>query len=118
MPGTRLIFDKQLQQIQDEMLELASMVDKAIDASIQSLRHRDRKQAEQIVAADLQVNQKRYVIEENCLSLMATQQPMAGDLRLIIAVLLIGTELERMGDHAEGIAKITLMLADEPLLKP
>ncbi|MDO8672563.1 MAG: phosphate signaling complex protein PhoU, partial [Dehalococcoidia bacterium] len=55
---------------------------------------------------------------EDCLSLMATQQPMARDLRLIIAVLLIGTELERMGDHAEGIAKITLMLADEPLLKP
>ncbi|MBI2864582.1 MAG: phosphate signaling complex protein PhoU [Chloroflexi bacterium] len=118
MHGTRLIFEKQLQQIQDEMLELASMVDKAIDASVEALRRRDRKEAERIVAADLLVNRKRYEIEQNCLSLMATQQPMARDLRLIVAVLLIGTELERMGDHAEGIAKITLMLADEPLLKP
>lgn len=118
MSATRLAFDRQLQQLQDHVLELASMVDKAIDRSVEALKRRDLDAAKQIVAADLLINRKRFEIEEDCLLLMATQQPMARDLRLIAAVLLIITDLERMGDHAEGIAKITLMLADEPLLKP
>lgn len=118
MSGTRFGFEKQLQQLQDDMLELASMVDKAIDGAVETLKRRDRREAEQIIAADLQINRKRFEIEERCLNLMATQQPMARDLRLVVAVLLIISELERMGDHAEGIAKITLLLADEPLPKP
>src|SRR3990172_4836597 len=103
MASVRSTFDKQLQQLQDDMLELASLVDKAIDRAIEALRRRDRREAELIVSEDLKINRKRFEIEEECLRLMATQQPMARDLRFIVAVLLISTELERMGDHAEGI---------------
>jgi phosphate transport system protein len=118
MPNIRLTFDKQLQQLQDDMLELASMVEKATDRSVEALKARDRRQAERVVADDKEIDRKRYQIEESCINLIATQQPLARDLRLITAVLFIITELERIGDHAEGIAKITLMMPDEPLLKP
>ena len=66
----------------------------------------------------MKINRKRFEIEEKCLLLLATQQPMASDLRIIAGIMNIITDLERMGDHAEGIAKINLMMGDEPLLKP
>jgi len=94
------------------------MVESAIERGIQALRKRDGELARQIIADDLKINRKRYETEERCLELMATQQPLASDLRTIVAVLYIIVDLERMGDHAEGIAKIALILADEPPLKP
>jgi phosphate transport system protein len=97
---------------------MGSMVEKAIVRSIEALKKRDLKAAKQIIADDLKINQKRYEIEGSCTELLATQQPMAKDLRIIIAVLNIITELERIADHAEGISKITLMLGDEPPIKP
>jgi phosphate transport system protein len=115
---TRTAFERQLAEIQEDMLVLAHMVETAIERGIQALRNRDAELAHQIIADDLKINRKRYETEEKCLELMATQQPLASDLRTIVAVLFIIVDLERMGDHAEGIAKIALMLADEPPLKP
>jgi phosphate transport system protein len=115
---TRTAFKRQLVEIQEDMLVLADMVESAIRRSIQALKDRDRELAHQVIADDLKVNRKRYDIEERCLELIATQQPLAGDLRTIVAVLHMIVDLERMGDHAEGVAKIAATLADEPPLKP
>jgi phosphate transport system protein len=115
---TRTAFERQLAEIQEEMLVLASMVDSAIDRSVQALRERDVELARRVIADDVRLNDRRYDIEETCLELIATQQPLAGDLRTIVSVLHIAVDLERMGDHAEGIAKVAVMLADEPPLKP
>jgi phosphate transport system protein len=111
-------FDHQLSQLQDELLLLASMVDKAIDRAVASLKRRDQAASERVIRDDLAINEKRFEIEERALMLIATQQPMAGDLRVIASVIHIVTDLERMGDHAEGIAKINLLHGDQPLLKP
>lgn len=115
---TRAVFHKELRQLYDDVLAMGSMVEKAMFRSIEALKNRDMELSRQIVADDVEINRKRFDIEEKCIKLIATQQPMAGDLRTIVAVLNIITELERMGDYAEGIAKISLMLGDEPLLKP
>jgi phosphate transport system protein len=114
----RTTFHKKLREIQDEVLVMGSMVEKAIMSSVKALKERDLELAQQIVTDDLKVNQKRFEIEEKCIQLVATQQPMASDLRIIISVLNIISEVERIGDHAEGIAKIVLMIGDEPPLKP
>ncbi len=114
----RTNFHKKLQDIQDELLAMGSMVEKAISRSIKALKNRDLKLANQVIADDQKINEKRFEIEETCIQLIATQQPMAGDLRTLISVLNIITELERIGDHAEGIAKIVVMIGDEPPLKP
>jgi len=100
------------------MLVMAGMVDTAIARGIEALKNRDVQLAHNIITDDLKINRKRYETEEKCLELIATQQPLASDLRTIVSVLHITVDLERMGDHAEGIAKIALMLADEPPLKP
>ncbi len=115
---TRETFDKELKDLQDDVLVLGSMVDKAIDRAIESLKKRDLEESRRIMADDLTINHKRFDIEEKALLIIATQQPMARDLRFIAAVLSIITDLERMADHAEGIAKINVMLGDEPLVKP
>ena len=115
---TRTTFHKRLREIQDDVLAMGSMVSKATLRSIDALKNRDLDLAHQIIADDKKINQKRFEIEEKCVELIATQQPMASDLRIIVAVLNIISELERIGDHAEGIAKITIMIGDEPPLKP
>jgi phosphate transport system protein len=115
---TRTAFERQLTEIQEDMLILAGMVETAIERSIDALKNRDIGLARQIIADDTKINHKRYDTEEKCLELIATQQPLASDLRTIAAVLHIIVDLERMGDYAEGNAKIALMLADEPPVKP
>ena len=114
----RTIFHKKLREIQDDVLAMGSMVEKATSRSIEALKERDIEKAREIIADDLKINRKRFNIEEKCVQLIATQQPMASDLRTIIGVLNIITEIERIGDHAEGIARIVVMIGDEPLLKP
>ena len=114
----RVLYERELAEIEEDMLVMAGMVERAIDRSIESLRNRDVALAHQIVLDDVEVNRKRYETEEKCLELLATQQPLASDLRTIVAVLHVIVDLERMGDHAEGIAKVAIMLADEPPLKP
>ena len=115
---TRTIFHKELREIQDDILVMGSMVGKAIILAITALRDRDLTLAKQIIADDQKINHERFEIEEKCIQLIATQQPMASDLRTIVAVLNIITELERIGDYAEGNAKIAIMIGDEPPLKP
>ena len=111
-------FHKKLREIQDDILVMGSMVSKAIARSTEALQGRDLKLAQQIINDDQKINQKRFEIEEKCVQLIATQQPMASDLRAIISVLNIITELERIGDYAEGNAKIAIMIGNEPPLKP
>ncbi len=111
-------FQQELQHLQDEVLVLGSVVEQALIDSVEVLRQRDSEGARRLIAADQAINEKRFAIEDEVLALIATQQPMAGDLRTLAAVLEIITELERMGDYAKGIARINLMLGDEPLIKP
>jgi phosphate transport system protein len=114
----RTTFHKKLKEIQDDILAMGSMVSKSIALSIEALQKRDLKLAQQIITDDQKINQKRLEIEEKCIQLIATQQPMASDLRIIVSALYIITELERVGDYAEGNAKITIMIGNEPPLKP
>ena len=114
----RTAFHKRLREIQNDVLAMGSMVEKAISRSIEALKERDLDKAQRVISDDQKINKKRFTIEEKCIELIATQQPMAGDLRAIICVLNIITEIERIGDHAEGIAKIVVMIGDEPPLKP
>jgi phosphate transport system protein len=114
----RSAFHKKLREIQDDILIMGSMVSKATLLAIEALQKRDLTLANQIIADDKKINRKRFDIEEKCIQLIATQQPMASDLRTIVAVLNIITELERIGDYAEGNAKITIMIGNEPPLKP
>ena len=114
----RPVFEQELQRLQDEVLVLGSMVERALVESVESLKQRDREKSRQLIAQDHELNKKRYALEAEALTLIATQQPMASDLRTIAAVLSIVSELERIGDYAKGIAKINLMIGDEPLLKP
>ncbi len=114
----RETFQRQLRDTQDAVLALGSMVDQAIDRAVQALRARDLVLARQVIQDDRRINEQRFAIEDQCLLLIATQAPMASDLRGLAAVLSIITDLERMADHAAGIAKITILIGDEPPLKP
>lgn len=114
----RVDLDRQLKQLEQEVVSLAGVVDKAIVRSVEALKQRDLEESRQVVLEDDYIDQKRYEIEERCVDLIATQQPMARDLRQIITLLHITVELERMGDYAEGIAKISLNIGNEPTLKP
>jgi phosphate transport system protein len=111
-------FHKRLREIQDDILVMGSMSEKALANSVTALKERNLTSAGEIIADDVSINRKRFEIEEKCIQLIATQQPMAGDLRIIISVLSILTELERIGDYAAGIARIVVTIGDEPPLKP
>ncbi len=114
----REAYRKQMDNLKNDTLQMGEMVATAITSSVEVLRSRDIKASKKIIKDDLLINKKRFSIEKKCLLLIATQQPMARDLREIAAVLSIITDLERMGDHAEGIAKISVMIGKEPLVKP
>jgi phosphate transport system protein len=115
---TRESFRKHIKELEEEVTEMGEMVITAINRSIESLKVLNSEEAEKIIADDKKINKMRWDIEEKCINLIATQQPVASDLREIIAVLSIITNLERMGDHAEGIGKIVLLHGKEPLIKP
>ncbi len=114
----RETLDEQLNSLQKDLLAMGDLVDRAIERSIQALANRDLALAEKIIQEDETINRAQRDLDEKCLVLLATQQPLASDLRAIIAVSNIATELERIGDYAKGIAKITIMMGDQPLLKP
>jgi phosphate transport system protein len=116
MPREEL--DQQLNILQQDVVTLAGVVEKSVQRAVDALKRRDLEASRQVVAEDDYIDQKRFEIEDRCVDLIATQQPMARDLRSIIALLHIGVELERMGDYAEGIAKISLLMGDAPPLKP
>jgi phosphate transport system protein len=114
----RKTFENELQQVKDEILVLGSMVETAILDTVEALKKRDVDDARKILEADKDINKKRFEIEGQLMILIATQQPMAHDLRLLASSMEIISELERMGDYAKGIANINLRMGDSPLLKP
>jgi phosphate transport system protein len=112
---TRDLFNAELRQLQDDVLVLGSMAEKAILDAMEALRDGDAAWSRKIIEEDKRINAKRFEIEDRCIFVIASQQPMASDLRALASILYIITDLERIADHAEGIAKINLMLSDEPL---
>lgn len=107
-----------IHQVQDELLLMGSMVEQATLRSIECLKKKDVDGAKAIYNADNVINEKRYAIENSILILIATQQPLAHDLRLLAALLEISAEIERMGDYAKGIAKVVVKLADVDIPLP
>jgi phosphate transport system protein len=115
---TREHYNQELADLRASVVAMASMTNKAIDNAVTALARQDVRLAEQVVAADRAINEHRWRTEEQALLLIATQAPMARDLRMIAAVIHIVTDLERMADHAAGIAKIAIQTADRVPLKP
>ena len=114
----RKTFESEIQQVKDEVILLGSMVEHAIIGSVEALKKRDMAASEKIIAEDKEINKKRFAIENQLMILIATQQPMAHDLRLLASTMEIISELERMGDYAKGIANINIRMGEEALLKP
>ena len=114
----RTEFHRDLSALEDELLTLGGMVEKAIAKSLDALKNRDLALAEEVIREDDVIDEMRFALEEKSIDLIATQQPLAGDLRILVTVLHVAVELERMGDYAEGIAKIAVMMGEEPPLKP
>lgn len=114
----RATYDRAFLDVQEDILRLGKMVDVAITRALESLQKRDQVLAQQVIDDDDQANALRYRIEESCLALIATQQPAASDLRAVMATMSIVVDLERMADHASGIAKTVILMGDDPLLKP
>lgn len=113
----RETFDRSQQRLLDQVLILGSMAEQAVQSSVEALRRRDLNAAQQIYAGDVRINEKRYAIETDTITLIATQQPMARDVRFLAAILEIITELERIGDYAKGISKINILLSEIPLTR-
>ena len=113
----RETFQRHLDELRRALAQMGDMVDRAIDRSTQALQERDLALARLVIADDRQINEQRFAIEERSVLLIATQAPMASDLRVLASGLNIITDLERMADHAAGNAKITLMLAGEPAIQ-
>ncbi len=114
----RKTFDSEIKQVKDEVLVVGSMVEQAIIDSVEALRKRDIEASQRIFDADRQINQRRFELEHQLMIMIATQQPMAHDLRLLASTMEINSELERMGDYAKGICNINIRMGDTPLLKP
>ena len=115
---TRETLERKIRELLDGVLLLGSMVEQATLDAVDSLKRRDVEASRRIYADDKRINDKRFDIETDCLIVIATQQPLATDLRILASILEIITELERMGDYAKGIARINVDMGDEPLLKP
>jgi|UniRef100_A0A7C4PIY7 phosphate transport system protein len=114
----RETLDRQIHQLQDEVLLLGSMVEQALLNAVDALKRRDISAAQKIFANDININEKRYALENALIIIIATQQPMARDLRLLASVLETIIELERIGDYAKGIAKVVIRLGDSMLPMP
>lgn len=114
----RTTFEGQLDGLKHEMLELGVDVGHTIAQGVEALKTRDRTLAQEIIRHDDEINRRRYEIEEACYELIATQQPLASDLREIVSILLIVIELERIADHSKNLGEIVIYMGDEPLLKP
>jgi phosphate transport system protein len=116
--STRGAFDQRLIEIRDNLLRMAQLLDTAIGQAMTALKNQDLSLARQVINDDEAINNLRFTVEEECLTLIATQQPMASDLRVIVAAMNLVNDMERMADHATGIAKTVLRMGNEPLLKP
>ncbi len=114
----REMLDSEIQRLQKEVMSLGEMVEKSILEAVDSLKRRDFEASRRIIAQDQAINEKRFAIEADTLVVIATQQPMASDLRILAAILEVVTELERIADYAKGIAKVNLLIGEKPLIKP
>ena len=114
----RADFEMNLTLVQEETIQLSSMVEKAIYKSVDSLKKRDVEASQQVIDEDDLIDLKQQALEERCIELIALESPIAGDLRILISAMMIANELERMGDYAEGIAKISVSMGNLPPLKP
>lgn len=114
----RKTFEHEIQQLKDEIIILGSMVEQSLLEAVESLKKRDAEASRKIVDRDKLINDKRFTLENQVMIVIATQQPMAHDLRLLASLLEVISELERMGDYAKGIAIINIRMGDQPLLKP
>ena len=114
----RADFEMNLTLVQEETIQLSSMVEKAIYKSVDSLKKRDVEASQQVIDEDDLIDLKQEALEERCIELIALESPIAGDLRILISAMMIANELERMGDYAEGIAKISVSMGSLPPLKP
>ncbi|HPS56219.1 MAG TPA: phosphate signaling complex protein PhoU, partial [Sedimentisphaerales bacterium] len=114
---TRELFRKYISQLERDVIELGNMCIAAIEQSVEALKRQDVVSAKKIVEGDIYIDNKRWEIEDKCISIIALQQPVASDLREIVAIVSIVADLERIGDYAEGIAKIVIMIDDKPLAK-
>ncbi len=115
---TRRTFEMEIQELKDEIIILGSMVEQAMLDSVEALKKRDIEWSQKVIAGDVRINEKRFALENRVMVLIATQQPMARDLRVIASILEVISELERMGDYAKGIGIINVRMGDQPLLKP
>ncbi len=115
---TRQDFDRLLHELQDDVLAMGSMVDKSIERSTEALMNRDAALARQVVVEDTRIDRARFDIEEKAIRVIATQQPMAGDLRVLVTVLNIIVDLERMADHAGGNGRIAEMIGADSMVRP
>ena len=118
MQQPRVAFDRSLQALQQELLMMGSMVEKAIAKAVEALKQRNLSLSQEVVREDDHIDRKRLELEDQVVDLIAIQQPVAKDLRALITTLHIAVELERIGDYAEGIGKISIMMGDSPPVKP
>jgi len=116
--ATRTELDKALNQLRDMLFHMEALVSEAMHRGMESLKNRDAELARDVIRSDDPINVLRYDVEQFCVDMIATQQPVASDLRAIIGMMHSAVEMERMGDHAAGVAKVTLAVCAEPLLKP
>ena len=115
---TRKSFHEQLDELQQDVLKMGTMVEQAIFNAVKSLKTRDESLAQQVIDGDVSIDDFQVRIEDNCIRLLALQQPMASDLRVISAVLKITNDLERIADHAKDVSKATILISGQPLIKP
>ena len=116
--STRRTFELEIQELKDEIIILGSLVEQAMLDSVEALKKRDIDWSRRVIAGDAQINEKRFVLENRVMIMIATQQPMARDLRVIASILEVISELERMGDYAKGIGVINTRMGQEAPLKP
>ena len=117
-PRIRSVLDQDIEAIRDDILRMGSFVREQVTTAVRSLKSRDIGLAHQVLSIEQQINDMRYKVELASMRSIATQQPTAKDLRIIIASMHIASELERIADHAAGIASVTIRIGDEPLVKP
>ena len=115
---SRTTFEREIGRLEDRVLALGSLVERALLDSARTLKYRDMKRGHRLIADDRVINRQRHGIEQDVLALIAMQQPMAGDLRVLAAILEIVTELERIGDYAKGVARINQMIGEQALIRP
>ncbi|MEI7849685.1 MAG: phosphate signaling complex protein PhoU [Chloroflexota bacterium] len=114
----RKTFESEIQQLKDETILLGSLVEQNLLNSVDAMKNRDVELSRKVIDLDKQINGKRFELENQVMIIIATQQPMARDLRLLASYFEVISELERMGDYAKGIGVINVRMGDQPPLKP